>query len=418
MRQYAPDFDVRLWTFSKAKDFCLSHYPAAWDIVRICPHPTMMVDILRWVIVHHFGGIYWQMSTTPLTNMDNLLPSAGKTVRLFTEFNSTPDQCRLMAAEPIRNGEPEESIRVLNQVFAAQPQTPFVQKHIDLILKRNLSYTPRKDYDILFIGANAALSTSYDRFGKNDPDVELINLEHSRLMLKWRYLGSWRKEIRTAPPPSPPISPPTNCRMDRIRPLASVYYKWIKQHHHEKWLTQLDAGFTRTSSVSYMEPWIINLEIRTVFEAPCGIYQPVDLNCFYMGGDPNRLVVHENQQQTKRTNIRFRHVNMLYTRFPSVDLFVCPDFLEWLSFAEAQRVLRRILASKPRFLALTGYSLLTETWDTFLGDFRPLNLRLPPFHFPEPIETLRVPLISGGRSDRCLMVWKADDLGKQSHGNH
>ncbi len=416
MRRYAPDFEVRLWTYSKAKEFCSSLYPSVWDVVQKCPHPTMMVDILRWVVIHHFGGIYWQMTTTPLTDMNHLLPSEGKTVRLFTEFNSTPDQCRLMAAEPIRNGEPEEPIRVLNQVFSAQPKTYFIQKHIDLILKRNLTYTPRKDYDILFIGANAALSTSYDRFGKTDPTVELINLENSRLMLKWRYLGSWRKETRTAPIAAPTLNPPpAYCRLDQIPTLALGYHKWIKHHPHEKWLTQLDTTSSRTSSISFLKQWITNQGIRSVFEAPCGILQPVELPCPYEGGDPSRLIVHANQQQTKKADIRFRHVNMLYTHFPSVDLFVCPNFLEFLSFSEARRVLRRILASKPKFLALTGYSLLGETWDTALGDFRPLNLRLPPFQFPEPTTTLPFPTTPNGRPDRCLCLWKIDSLGTFIH---
>jgi hypothetical protein len=416
MQRYAPDFETRLWTFSKAREFCLGHYPAVWDVVHKCPHPTMMVDILRWVVVHHFGGIYWQMSTTPLANMNNLMPSAGKTVRLFTEFVLTPEQCQRMAAEPIRNGEPEEPVRVLNQVFAAQPQTPFIQKHLDLILERNCTYTPRKDYDVLFIGANAALSTSYDQFGKNDPTVELINLEDSKRLLKWRYLGSWRKDTPPSAVSSSRLVPqsPRSSRMDRIPVLAAAYFRWVKRHAHEQWLTQLDVTISRTSVLSHLEPWIKQKHIQSICEAPCGNFQPINCNCTYIGGDPNRVMVRKNRRQSKIPNVHFKHVNMLHTRFPTVDLFVCPDFLDWLSFAEIRRVLSRILISKPRFLALTGYSLLAESWDAAFGDFRPLNPRLAPFQFPEPLDILQLPPTSTGRPDRSLFLWPTQTI-RQPH---
>ena len=409
MSAYAPDFEMRLWTLSPTKDFCQQYYPSLWEALMKCGRVIMMMDVLRWLIVNHFGGIYWQMSTTPLMRMSAYLPPPNKHVRLFTEFLLTPAQCMAMAAEPIRAGKPEEPIRISNQVFSASPGSPYRQKTIDFLLKRIQTMTPKKDYDVLYISANAAVSEAYDTFGKSDSSIELTDLTTTRRMIKWRYGGSWRKEKSSTPPPTE-TKPLPSPKLDRAPSLASMYYTWVKPHPHEVWLTQQDVSCPRTSCLPLLETFIEKQVIRTVFEAPCGIFRPIATPCQYDGGDPSRLVVHTNKKQTKKTDIRFRHVNMLYTRFPLVDLFVCPNFLEWLSFAEAQRVLRRILASKPRFLALTGYPLLTEIWDTALGDFRPLNLRLPPFHFPEPIDSLPRPPLSGGRPDRCFMVWALNDL--------
>ena len=78
LRRYASGFEVRLWTFSAIRDFCLRNYPDVWSVVERCPHPTMMVDVLRWLVVRHFGGIYWQMSTTPLAPMDAFCLRPGK----------------------------------------------------------------------------------------------------------------------------------------------------------------------------------------------------------------------------------------------------------------------------------------------------------------------------------------------------
>lgn len=421
--KYAPDFEVRLWTLSKARDFCSTLYPEVWAVVEKCPHPTMMVDILRWLVVYHFGGIYWQMSTTPLVELGALLPSPGKDVRLFTEFNMSPEQCRAMAAEPIRHGEPEEPIRVLNQVFSAEPRSVFIQKVLDLVLDRNRTLVPRKDYDILFIGANAALSTAYDRFGKNDAGVELMNREESRRMLKWRYLGSWRRDPRPSAPSRSPATPPVPV-LDRWPAFASAYYRWCRRHPHEALVDQIDAVRPRTSCLPPMLPLIEKLGLRSVYEAPCGACDPaVGLPVEYAGGDPSRAVVRENRRRNRGGRVRFQPVNLLYSRFPSVDLFICPDFLEWLSYAEALRVLRRIAVSNPRHIALTGYRFLKDSWDTALGDFRPIDFCAAPFRFPEPMEMMDLPPVAGGRPDRCLMVWKTSDcpadggMAKEMNGN-
>lgn len=411
MRAFAPDFDVRLWTFPLCRDFCIQYYPSVWDVLKTCPRPVMMIDVLRWLVVSHFGGIYWQMRTTPLVPMQNFLPSPGKAVRLFTENVMSPAQCQAMTAEPIRAGKPEEPIRISNQVFSASPGAPYLQKTIGFLLNRIQTMTPKKDYDVLYISANAAVSEAYDTFGKNDSDVELTSLEQTRRIMKWRYGGSWRKDKSPAHksletlPASLPIT-----QADRFPALASMYYTWIKPHLHERWFDQQDMNNPRTSCLPLLQSIIVKQNIQTVFEAPCGLFQPTDVKCHYTGGDPSRRIIRENRLRATQSHTTFRHVQMLYSRFPEVDLFVCPNFLEWLPFSEAFRLLRRILLSKPRFLALTGYPLLTETWDTAFGDFRPLNPLLPPFCFPEPLATLPWPPTSTGRPDRHLFLWPTQSI--------
>ncbi len=408
LRQYAPDFEIRLWTWSRARDFGRQQYPEVWATVEKCPHPTMMVDILRWLMVLHFGGLYWQISTTPLVPLADLLPGPGKNVQLFTEFVMTPEQGRAMAAEPIRNGEPEESVRVLNQVFAAAPGAPFIRKMLDLVLERNRTLVPKNDYDILYIGANAVLSTAYDRFGKNDPAVELRSREESKRQLHWRYLGSWRKAV--PPQAAVPAEPPALPRLDRMPALAEWLYRF-RRHPHERLLDEIDAGGPRVSCLEDLRPWMAKAGIRSVYEAPCGQGGGGNSPEIYLGGDPRREVVRACRQKAWGGAVRFERANLLYSRFPDVDLFICPDFLEWLSFAEARRVLRRILATaRPRFLALTGYRLLHDSWETAFGDFRPIAYDLAPFRFPEPVEILSLPPRRGGRPDRCLMVWSTNGL--------
>ena len=407
MRQYAPDFDVRLWTLSKVRDLCQRHYPAVWAGLENVSRPVMRVDVLRWVVVHRFGGIYWQMNATPLRPMAAYLPLPGKGVRLFTEFILSPEKCNAMAAEPIRNGQPEESTRVLVGAFSSRPAEPFVANAIDFLMNRVKTHVPKKDYDILYVTGNAAISAAYDQFGKSDPAVELVGLAESRQMLKCHYRGSWRREAPAAPPP-PPHRPSPAPRLDRMPLLGAALYRRAR-HPHETMLARRDADHPRASFLRCAAPILERLGIRTVFEAPCGAAPPIPPGIAYVGGDPNRDVVAANRKQAP-PGARFRHVNLLYSRFPQVDLFICPDFLEWLPYAEVLRVLRRIAAAKPKYLALTSCPLLAESWDSALGDYRPINGSLSPFLFPIPDAQSDPAHGQQGRSDCRLMAWRHASL--------
>ena len=404
LRQYAPDFEVKLWTYSRARDFCQQHYPNVWKKIEHSSHPVMLVDILRWVVVHHFGGIYWQMNAVPLQPMDNLLPSAGKQVRLFTEFLNSPEFCQSMAKEPIRAGVPEESTRILIQAFSALPQANFLEKTIGFLVDRFEHHIPQKDYDILYITGNAAISTAYDQFGRQDSRVELIDLATSRRMLKWRYEGAWRKDSPRTKKEEAPTFEPT--RLDLVPLLAATAYRWLKTHPHELMLAEQNTTKSRKSCLADTMSFISEHHIRTVCEAPCGIVENIPDHIHYVGATPNRSAISEYKTHAPH-NARFHYANMLYTRFPRVDLFICPDFLESLPYRECLRVLRRILrTARPRYLALTSYRFLNDAWDTALGDFRPIAYHLSPFSFPDPITTFSLSHHTNSRSDRYLQLFQ------------
>ena len=196
MCRYAPDFEVRLWTLDRAEEWAKAAYPGVWSLMLTLARPTMMVDVLRWLVVYHFGGIYWQYDMNALVPMTSILPGRSFGVRLFTEKVVDCEWCQRSASIPIRNGEPEEPVRVCNQAFAAVPRELFVKKVLDLILERARSLVPREDYDIIYICANAAVSTAYDRFGKDDPAVELMPAEVTRKSFRIVYRGTWRTDRR------------------------------------------------------------------------------------------------------------------------------------------------------------------------------------------------------------------------------
>jgi mannosyltransferase OCH1-like enzyme len=214
LRLAAPDFEVRLWTWGLAEAFGREHYPEVWATLLTAPRPVMIVDVLRWLLVHHYGGIYWQYGSEPLVPMAGFLPAPGREIRLLTETVLTRDFARRMAAEPIRQGQVEERIRVGNQAFAALPGSRFVKAVIDLQLERLKRGTVRCDYDVLFMTGPALVSTAYHLHGRNDKGVELLSLHDSRRMLRTHSAGSWRTDPE--PPPAPPTAGVARRMWDRL----------------------------------------------------------------------------------------------------------------------------------------------------------------------------------------------------------
>lgn len=412
--RYAPDFDTRLWTYPKTRQFCLEYYPAVWSALEKCSHPVMLIDVLRWLVVFHYGGIYWQMRTTPLVGMEAFLPAPGKNVRLFTENEQTEAQCQAMAAEPIREGRPEERIRISNQVFSAAAQSQFVEKTIDFLLGRVQRLHPQKDYDILYITANAAVSAAYDQFGKDDLSVERVDLVSTRRMLKWRYGGAWRRDTRLVHRVPATDSPAkAKPRLERFLGLARLRHLMMGCHPHNQMLDRIDATSPRHSLVPRIIPWAQENGIRSIVEAPSGTFTPLIDKVAYTGCDPRWSVVRANRHLGRNSRSRFKCINMVYGNFPTADMIICADYLEWLSYTEAQRVLKRIAAARPRFIALTGYPLLTERWDTATGDFRPICFQEQPFQFPSPVAVIELGTrANGGRPDRSLMIWELRDIQK------
>lgn len=184
-------WSVRMWTGPELK----REFPSLWDeAMKEAVRPTQLVDLFRWAVVAKYGGVYIQYDSVVHVPVKQLLPHVNKSVRLFTERVLTNEECRKNGLlHPIRNGEPEEPTRVQNQCFSSSViGHPFIVRVRDTILENMRSMKPVQDYDVLYIGANARVSTLYDRHGRLDPTVELEGESGSKRMLTVSSRGSWR----------------------------------------------------------------------------------------------------------------------------------------------------------------------------------------------------------------------------------
>ncbi|MBK8302212.1 MAG: class I SAM-dependent methyltransferase [Chloracidobacterium sp.] len=130
-------------------------------------------------------------------------------------------------------------------------------------------------------------------------------------------------------------------------------------------------------------------EIKSILDAPCG-----DHNWFshvergeirYLGVDIVPELVEKNRQKYGDEKTDFMRLDITHDPLPAADLMICRDLLAHLSFKNIGRIFENIVNSDIKYLLLTHHHECIGNNDAFSGGYRPLNLELFPFDFPEPL---------------------------------
>ena len=397
MKKYAPDFDVMLWDFYATEKLCLAHYPEIWKVALSLPRPMMLVNTLRWLMVYHHGGISWQYDMNPLRPMAAYLPSSDKECRVFTEFEHDEAGRRLKIDEPIRNGEPEESIRIPSQVFSAVPRHRYMKAVVDFIHERSKKYTFKRDYDCQFITGNAAASTAYDLFGKNDPTVERVGAVETRQMIKIIYQGTWRTEEAKADVGEEKGSG-FQVSGFRLKKIVKSFpgYNWFRPHLHEVAFRELrdmrsgirnegyealatESQIPNTGSVCRVDPVMVQAVadlirdrgFRSVLNYPephfPGLREALGTGVRYIGGD----MVRGTDGAT--------WMNLMFSRVPRVECVVMRNVLDHIGTEDVLTLIRRLREAGVKWIISTDYPCLNTNWDNYAGEWRPVSLAMKPY---------------------------------------
>jgi SAM-dependent methyltransferase len=151
--------------------------------------------------------------------------------------------------------------------------------------------------------------------------------------------------------------------------------------------------------------------VTSLLDVPCGDFNwmsQVDFKGSYCGGDIVRDLIAENQARYGDERRRFVVLDVTRDPLPASDLVLCRDCLNHLSIGEAARALGNIVESGSSYAALTHYpeTPLNGAQETgFI--YRPLNLELPPFNWPPPLEIWEEPSQPG----KTLALWRLDRVG-------
>lgn len=156
--------------------------------------------------------------------------------------------------------------------------------------------------------------------------------------------------------------------------------------------------------------------IRSFLDAPCGDWfwmQHVDLGVSrYIGADIVESMIEKNRRQFGKPGVEFACLDLSNDELPAVELIFSRDCLVHLSYEDALNILRNFKASGATYLLTTTFTGRDANLDLGEGFWRPLNMQLPPFNFPQPLELINEKCTEGDGAfmDKSLGFWFLKDL--------
>lgn len=168
--------------------------------------------------------------------------------------------------------------------------------------------------------------------------------------------------------------------------------------------------------ISQLPKVLMHHNVGSLLDIPCGDFNWMSKVDFgeirYMGADIVPDVIAANVGEYTSARREFRVMDLCRGPLPRADLVFCRDCMVHLPFDMLASGVAQIRASGALFLMATTFHRTTENRDVALGDFRPLNLQLPPFNFPAPLELLdeHCTESGGAHADKAMGLWRVVDL--------
>lgn len=159
--------------------------------------------------------------------------------------------------------------------------------------------------------------------------------------------------------------------------------------------------------------------VRSFLDAPCGDFNwmrhlPMP-GVRYTGADIVQSVVDENNRLFASEQRRFVRLDLVEQVPEAHDLVLCRDCIMHLPNADVQRLLANISASGSKFMLITVHPRLDRNDEIDrVGGYRGVNLRLPPFGLPEPIECVPDGSSDRAKFDRWLALYRLPLNGAKS----
>jgi SAM-dependent methyltransferase len=171
-----------------------------------------------------------------------------------------------------------------------------------------------------------------------------------------------------------------------VENIFTRYYQKNQWHDSES-VSGDGSSFRRTLGVRRELPaLLLQLGVHSLLDAPCGDFHwlrelPIELDQ-YIGADIVAPLIASLQRLYQNEHRKFVQLNIIADPLPQVDVILCRDCLVHLSHKNALAALRNFKRSQSRYLLTTTFVDIDKNADILTGDWRPLNLRLPPFSLP------------------------------------
>jgi hypothetical protein len=153
-----------------------------------------------------------------------------------------------------------------------------------------------------------------------------------------------------------------------------------------------------------------------MLDLPCGDFgwmQEVDLPIeTYIGGELVDGLIADNRRRFGDEHHQFMSLDITRDELPKVDLLFCRDCLVHLSFEDILRAFDNIRGSNIPYVLTTTFPECHRNDDITTGDWRLLNLEIPPFNLPAPRHLINEGCTEGEGTyrDKSLGLWTLDDF--------
>lgn len=178
--------------------------------------------------------------------------------------------------------------------------------------------------------------------------------------------------------------------------------------------------FSETEEIRKIIPFILNkYNIKSIIDIPCGDFnwmQHVNLDDHsYIGGDIVSHMIEKLRDNYSKFGKKFIVLDICKDEIPEADLLLCRDCFIHLSFGDAKKALSNIKKSKIKYVLITTNPNINENRPIITGEFRNVNLQMPPYNFPMPIEIHRdrhtqVPEEELIDPHKMIGLWRVMDL--------
>lgn len=159
------------------------------------------------------------------------------------------------------------------------------------------------------------------------------------------------------------------------------------------------------------------LQVRSLLDVPCGDFhwmKEVDLGVeTYTGADIVADLVEQNNRRYADDVRSFVKLDVTKDALPAADLVFCRDCLVHLPEHCVWQSLDNIRRSGATYLLTTTFPQKTKNKNvTVPGQWRPLNLQIAPFSFPEPLLLINEQNTwkADRYPDKSLGLWRVEDL--------
>jgi hypothetical protein len=176
------------------------------------------------------------------------------------------------------------------------------------------------------------------------------------------------------------------------------------------------SDLTQTSAIRVELPKLIaKLGIRSILDLPCGDFNwmsKVNLPIDYIGADIVQQLIDANINLYRSESRRFLLLNALEDDLPCVDLIFCRDMLVHLSIKDIKKTLGNMKRSGSKWLLTTTFITKSVNHDINTGQWRPINLQIAPFNFPDPTIIINEGCTESGDqwADKSLGLWPLEDI--------